>query len=332
MEQITQKFIAEKLGISVMTVSRVINNKEYVDENTRKKVLKLIDKENYFPNQIAKALRTNKISSIGIVMRSGGNVFAVPFFVDILKGIEEVCIGSDYDIVLSPSGQVEFQYQKIIRERKADGFIIVAPEINDPQINFLLKSKIPFVVISNYGTFNYVDSDNFQGAYDITKYLIELGHKKIAFIKGFPNVRNPVNRLIGFEKAMNDFNRKIYPEFIFDGRYDIESGIDIAEKIIKMKNKPDAVFSSNDLMAVGLIKKLQEYKISIPGDISVAGFDNIQLSNYITPSLTTVDQQTYLLGKKATSFLLELIDKPGKKYQEKISTKLIIRQSCKSRK
>ena len=332
MRRITQKDIARKLGISVMTVSRVVNNSKYVSEKTREKVLKLIEKENYFPNSIAKALRTNKIFSIGVIIRYTGNIFSIPYFIQLLEGIEETCIEKNYDIVISPWGETKFEYQRIFSSRKADGFVILAPGIHDEEIKNLKKnSYIPYVIINNIGDFHYVTTDNFRGAYEMTKYLIECGYKNIAFVKGLPFVRDSIERYDGYKKAFEDFNKKLDENLIFNSGYAFEDGLKLADEIIKLKKKPDAIFACNDMMALGLIKKLKEYGIKIPDDIGIAGFDNILQAEYA--SLTTVDQQISLIGKKAAEILINLIENNKKNiknyFQVKIPTKLIIRQTTK---
>lgn len=336
MKKVTQKDIAAKLGISVMTVSRVVNNHKNVSPKTREKVLNLIKKENYFLNSIAKALRTNKIYSVGVIIRYTGNIFTIPYFNQLLEGIQDVCIEKNYDLTISPFGESKFEYQRIISARKADCYIIFAPGINDVDIKYLVKTTfLPFVIINNYGDFNYVAVDSFKGAYEMTKYLIKCGYRKIGFIKGLPYVQDSLDKYNGYIKALEEENISVDHQIIFEGGYGTEDGIAVAEKIIQSNIKIDAIFASNDMMAIGLIKQLQKYKIKIPDDIAVAGFDNIEQSEYIIPSLTTVDQQIRLIGATATKLLIEATENSSNKqhrkkfFQIKISPKLIIRESTK---
>ncbi len=332
---VTQKDVAKKAGVSSMTVSRVINNQPNVKEETRRKVLKAIKELGYYPNTLARGLNTNKLFSIGIVIPFTSHLFSTPYYVELLTGIEKACAEYNYEMVFLPKKDEisPVDYCKLYYERKADGLLIIAPAINDEQIKKIEENKIPCVLID--GRFKgknilFVDGDNVKGGFLATEYLIKKGHKKIGFISGWWFVRNTQDRLKGYKKALKKYSIKILPEYIVKGDFSEEAGYNGMNYLLNLKEKPTAVFCANDLMAIGAIKAVNQKGLKVPDDISIIGFDNIKLTEYYEPAITTIKQFAKEKGYKAVQLLLGLINNKKNLKSEIFDVELIERDSVKN--
>lgn len=328
MKTVTQKEIARKAKVSVMTVSRVINNEKYVDDKVRKRIWSIIKSSNYSMNVMARGLRTNKVNALGIILRSGINVFAVPYFSDLLRGFEQVCIENGYDILLGTSEYRDFQFQRLAAQRKAAAYMIIAPSTEEIRgFEQMGKPTCPYLMVNSRGKFNYLDTDNSSDVKKILLAMIKKGYKKIGFIKGPELNSNAEERFQAFSQALEEAGMTLRKEFVWEGLFDRESGEKAALSVVAMEEKPDAVFAANDLMAIGFIQTLRKCGVRIPQDIAVAGYDNIQDSLHLQPPLTTIDPQTYLLGEKAAKYLLEMVKNPETVVREVIPSQIISRES-----
>lgn len=311
---VTQEEVAKKAGVSFITVSRIINNKGNVKKETREKVLSVIKKLKYYPNSMGRALSLNRQGSIGIVapVRTGTTIHEHTYYTEMMSGIETVCSESGFDMLISTqnTNKKDFDILRLYYERKVDGLIIFTPDLNDPQLSVISQEKIPCVIIgdrTDHLQISYVDSDNENGFYDITTALIKKGHSKIAFVKGPEFNRNAYDRYKGFEKAMRHNGLNINDDYLFNGRFDSDSGIKAMQYFMKLKKFPSAILCANDFMAFGVMSEAAKNKIQIPQDVSVAGFDGVYNVNFTNPSLSTVRQPILKMGKKATEMLLRMI-------------------------
>ncbi|EIV99403.1 LacI family DNA-binding transcriptional regulator [Thermoanaerobacter siderophilus] len=329
---VTIKDIAKLANVSITTVSRVINNKsEGVSEETRNRILQLVKELGYQPNAIARGLVTKKTKTIGLIIPDISN----PFFPDIARGVEDSAHIYGYNVFLCNTDdnlEKESEYINALKEKYVDGIIFTSSSIpKHEHITDLIKSGIPVVIMDRridsediYGVF----LDNYEGGYIATKYLIDLGHKRIGCITGPLYISNAIERLEGYKRALVDNEIEVDNRLIFEGDYKINSGIIGAEKLLE--HEVTAIFASNDLMAYGAYKAIRSYGYKIPDDISVVGFDDIQLSQILEPQLTTIRQPAYDMGLTAARMLIKLIE--GKKMNKKIANfrpQLIIRQSTK---
>ncbi|WP_029688180.1 LacI family DNA-binding transcriptional regulator [Thermoanaerobacter sp. A7A] len=330
---VTIKDIAKLANVSITTVSRVINNKsEGVSEETRNRILQLVKELGYQPNAIARGLVTKKTKTIGLIIPDISN----PFFPDIARGVEDSAHIYGYNVFLCNTDdnlEKESEYINALKEKYVDGIIFTSSSIpKHEHIMELVKSGIPIVIMDRrvdsediYGVF----LDNYEGGYIATKHLIDLGHKKIGCITGPLYISNAIERLEGYKRALVDNEIEVDNRLIFEGDYKINSGIIGAEKLLE--HEVTAIFASNDLMAYGAYKAIRSYGYQIPDDISIVGFDDIQLSQILEPQLTTIRQPAYDMGLTAARMLIKLVE--GKKLKKKIINfrpQLIIRQSTKN--
>ncbi|HEY8362023.1 MAG TPA: LacI family DNA-binding transcriptional regulator [Tissierellaceae bacterium] len=330
---VTIKDIAKLANVSIATVSRVINNKPGgVSEETRKRILELVKELGYQPNAIARSLVTKKTKTIGLIIPDISN----PFFPDIARGVEDGAYMYGYNVFLCNTDDnlaKESEYINALKEKYVDGIIFTSSSIpKHEHMVALIKSGIPVVIIDRridfedvYGVF----VDNYEGGYIATKYLIDLGHRRIACIAGPLHTTTAKDRLEGYKKALMESGISIEEELIFEGDYKINSGIVGAEKVLQ--HKITAIFACNDLMAYGAYKTIKSLGYKIPDDVSVIGFDDIQLSQILEPQLTTIKQPAYDMGLTAASMLIKLVE--GQKLNKRVinfKPRLIIRRSTKS--
>ncbi|MEJ5283937.1 MAG: LacI family DNA-binding transcriptional regulator [Brevinematia bacterium] len=310
---VTMADVAKKAGVSIMTVSRVINGvKGKVSEETRKKVLEIVKELNYYPNSVGRALHGSKLKTIGVVspLVTAGIVLENPFYYELMMGIEDVCTEKGYDVMISTRKRLKHSdYLKNYYERKVDGLIIIAPDISTIDFNSIEKDNIPVILVGERTThnINYVDADNENGGFLAVEYLYKKGHRKIAILTGNQTMRNSIDRLNGFLKAIKHYKLDLKEEWILNGNFTYQGGMECAKMLSKQKEIPTAVFCSNDLSALGFLNEIKRYGIKVPEDISIIGFDNIYASQYSTPPLTTIRQPIIEMGKAAAELLLTKI-------------------------
>jgi DNA-binding LacI/PurR family transcriptional regulator len=328
----TIKDVAKEAGVSVMTVSRVINHKDYIADKTRVKVEKALKKLNYMPNMNARNLVTNKTDFLGIVVPDISN----PFFGDLVKAAEKIAKERGYSIILGDSDgdpEAENGYIEAFRSRMCDAIILVAPRIDDQKIRELSKA-IPLVLVDRMISDDdiiQVYLDNAEGAYSAVTHLINLGHTRIGFIMGPENVPNTYRRKVGYVKALADHGIAVDEQLIVQGDFVTETGERAFSELIKLPQRPTAVFGSNDLMAFGFVRAANEAGYSVPGDFSVVGFDDVYLSAMMEPGLTTVKYPIIQMGKQAINVLLDsLSTKETVNLRANLKHELIIRRSTRS--
>ena len=329
MNNVTMKDIAEMAGVSKATVSMVMNKKDAsISDATRKKILKIAKEMSYIPNSIARSLSTKKSGTIGIILPDITN----PFFSEMARAIEDEAERLEYNLIICNTDNdidKEEKYIELLISKLIDGVIFMSGGKSNESITLLKNNNVPFVLVDRYIE-GYKDDYgvfclNKQGVKDGIKYLYEKGKRKIVFVKGSENLEVSNQRLEGYIDAMKNYG--IYDEkYIFEGDFNVEGGIIATEKIISTFHNLDAIFYSNDMMALGGMKILLRNGYKIPRDISIVGFDNIHISEVIEPELTTIAQPIYIMGKKACSILIDVINGeiPNEK-QVYFETKLIIR-------
>lgn len=311
MNNVTMKDIAEMAGVSKATVSMVMNKKDSsISDTTRKRVLEIAKKMSYIPNSIARSLSTKKSGTIGIILPDITN----PFFSEMARAIEDEAEGLEYNLIICNTDNdidKEQKYIELLISKLIDGIIFMSGGKSNESITILKKNNIPFVLVDRYIE-GYKDDYgvfclNKQGVKDGIKYLYEKRNRKIVFVKGRENLEVSKQRLEGYIEGMKNYG--IYDEkYIFEGDFNFEGGVIATQKIINTFPQLDAIFYSNDMMALGGMKVLLRNGYKIPRDISVVGFDNIRISEIIEPELTTIAQPIYIMGKKACSILIDVIN------------------------
>ena len=304
----TQKDVAEKAGVTVTTVSRVINNRGYIAEETRKKVYQVMDELNYRPNAIARGLARNKTDSIGLfLLNSVGET--QPYNMEMIFKIMDICNQNGYDILLFSDRKVEeVSYIERCKERGVDGAIIFGITPDDPYLQDIKKSDIPTVIIDypiQSDKTSYGSSHNKEGAYQAVSYLLSQGHEKVIFMGGNQKTLVEKERLKGYKQAYTDSGITYSEKWIINADFKKEIAYN---QILKFQNEFTAVFSISDYMAIGVMEALKDLELNVPQDVSVIGFDDIESATHISPELTTVRQNKDEIGKQTINLLLKLIE------------------------
>ena len=327
---VTIKEIAKRAGVSVGTVSKVLNFNETVTKKNKNKIIKTIKELNYRPNRIARSLSKGKTKNIGFIIPDIKN----PFFPELIRGASDVLMSDGYYVFLANSdndSNKEDLYINDLISMWIDGIIIAPSDTENRNINIFNNIISPFVVVDR--EIKGLEKDlviinNEKSAYNAVNYLKENGHKKIVVLAGPQYTKTAQNRVAGWRAAM-DKNGLFQEEFIFWGDFSIESGYKMMKEVFNKLGLVDAIFACNDLIAIGSIKAIEEEGYKIPDNISIVGFDDIYLSRFLTPPLTTVRQPVYDMGKIAAEILLGRINNPEEFNPKKIVVEgnLIFRKS-----
>lgn len=332
----TIKDIAKAAGVSITTVSRGLNGYSDVSEKTREKIVRIAKELNYSPNTLARSLVMNKSKTFGLLV-SGLNQSSAKDNItfDMLAGINKFVGECGYDIVLlstTSTKQREKTYTQLCRERRVDGVIIQGIRTDDPYLKEVVESDIPCVLIDiplTSSTVGYVTTDNILGAKKAVQHLIHMGHKKIGFINGHDFAFVSQQRLAGYKEAINEANIQINQKWIRNGEFSEETAELVASKLLEEHPEITAIFCASDLMALGVIQAARKLGIDVPNELSIIGFDDIILASYVTPSLTSIAQNTFQMGYEAARLLLSIFENEAESHVVSLGTELMIRESTK---
>jgi LacI family transcriptional regulator len=330
----TIKDVAKMAGVSISTVSRVINNKDGVSEDLEDKIKLAIEKLKYKPNIVARSLKSKTTKSLGLIVPSIENAV----FPSLIKVIEDT--GKKYGfstILCNSDGSVEEEarYLQLLLEKQVDGIIFNAMGIYDERFEIVRDTNTPIIVlgkkIEGFKTTN-VTVNNFRGAYMAVEHLIKSGMRDIAFLFGQLEASSAIDlRYEGYKAALKDNNIKFREELVITGNWSFEGGISATEELLSKKVKFDSVFASNDLIAIGCIEKLLDRGYSIPQDISIIGYDDIPVARMIRPHLSTVSTPVREFGIEAVKTILRIIYTKQDKFLEKaFEPELAIRDTTKN--
>ncbi len=321
--------IARMAGVGVGTVSRVINNSPSVRPGTREKVQTIIAQLNYQPDPIARSMISRRTNAIGVIVP----FFARPFNTEMLKGIESPLTRLGKDLILynvETDEQRDQYFAEVRMRRKVDGLIILSlPVTQAAALNF--KSMgIQVVLVDTYNPlFTSLVVDNVHGAYMAVKYLIERGHRCIGFINGIREGNFKFNqandRLIGFHRAISEAELLFDPDLVLTSTWDRYGGKEAARGLLSLKKRPTAIFAASDAQAFGVLEAARELSISIPDELSVIGYDGIEISELL--ELTTIQQPISLMGELGVEKLLEHIVHPEKS-PEVIQLQTVLKERC----
>jgi len=327
------KDIAEHLGISVSTVSRVINGKGRVGKETREKVLKAIKELNYQPNEIARSLKLQRTRTIGVIVPDISNAF----YANIIKGIEKATRENDQSIIVCNSDEnikMEEEYVQLLAQKQVMGLIIASVGGNPEVFKQYRQHELPIVFIDNLpqikDNYDYVAIDNYKASYKLAEHLIEQGYRKFALITGPLNQSTALERQEGFIKCLEDNSIEINKKLIASGEFKLESGYSIMSKWLKQIEieKPLALFAANNFIAYGAIKAINEAGLKIPEDVAVVCFDAVDVTGLIKPQITSVNQPAFEIGTIAANIILRKENKKIKAYEKVIlEPDLVINES-----
>jgi LacI family transcriptional regulator, repressor for deo operon, udp, cdd, tsx, nupC, and nupG len=327
---VSREDVARHAGVSPATVSNVINNKDVVSDKLKRKVLKAVHELDYHPNLVARSLKTSKTNQIALISNDISN----QYYAEIVIGMEELARYSGYTVNMINSYCNRKNNIEKILERQYDGIIWITDKIDVNTLNYLAERNFPLIFIGNQKyegldkSITEVNIEIYNGAFALFEYLIKNGHKRIGYISPYSlsSLDEHDYRLNAYIDILNKYGIKYDPSIVFWNGYGIDYVYKSALKMIKKEKFPTAIFSGNDYFALPVISAINKAGLKIPDDISVAGFDNLAVSRYISPSLTTVDMPKYNLGKKLMELLIKKIN--GEEIKNvSLQTKLIIRES-----
>jgi LacI family transcriptional regulator len=323
--------VAQRAGVSYGTVSRVINNSPHVKPETRQKILNAMDELNYVVNKQAQSLAGGRSQLIGVIAPELGN----GYMGQILRGIDAELSLNNLDMVLYTTHRIvnkQSNYISSLAKGMVAGLLLIVPRGPVDNIGILSQENFPFVLIDHQGDGQNcpaVGVTNWQGAFNATDYLIQLGHRRIGFITGLMDMGCSVDRLDGYRSALKTNHIPFSRDLICEGDFYQSSGYAGVSSLLDQPNAPTAIFCSNDEMAMGAIDAVRNRGKRVPEDISIIGFDDIPQSTQTHPALTTVRQPLETIGKVSVQMLLELLEHPGKKVKRiELPTELVIRCSC----
>ena len=322
--------VAKEAGVSISTVSRVIQGASNVLPETRSKIEAVIQRLDYHPNRLAQQFRTQQTKNVLVIVPEIGNAF----FADVLLGIEHTTMKHNYNVLLVDShsnSAIESRCYDMLTQKLVDGIITFSTGIDKEDLK-QLATQYPIVIGCRHfadKTIPNVTIDNAKAAKDITNYMLNLGHKRICYLAGPSDILIYRDRLNGYTEAMRDRNIKINRELIIHCDASIQGGYDAVFSLINNANISfSAVVASGDTMAIGAIRALNDCHIKVPDDVAVSGFDDIELSALFHPALTTVRQPKQQIGIRAAEKLLDLIaGKPLVTCWDILNYELVIRES-----
>ena len=332
MEKVTINDVAEKAQVSIKTVSRVLNREPSVRSTTREHVEQVISLMNYHPDPSARRLAGKRSFLIGILYDNPSPSYVI----DNQAGVLSQCRKYHYDLLIHPCDYLDDgladDVKSFIKQTRPDGVILTPPLSDMPGLIKILENmETSFVCIGRAKSgrdISRVITNDKDMAYQMTRHLIDLGHRKIAFIKGHPDHKAVSFREQGFTRAMRDGGLKIRNKYIAQGYNSFQSGQECAEKLLGRKDLPTAIFAANDDMATGVIKAAYNKKILVPDELSVVGFDDVPFASQVSPGLTTVRQPIYEMAEMAAEMLIKRIaDRANKPKDILVGGKLVIRGS-----
>ena len=320
----TMKDIARLAQVSTSTVSHVINGSRFVSDEIREKVMRIVAELNYTPSAVARSLKVRETKTIGLLVTATNN----PFFAEVMAGVEQYCQQHQYNLIIATTGgdakRLQQNLQTLIH-KQVDGVLLMCGDSRF-QADMELTVSLPLVVMDWWFTELNADKilDNSEhGGYLATKSMVDAGHQKIGIITG--NLRKSVakNRLQGYKKALSEANIVLNPDWIVESHFDFEGGIVGAQKLLALSDRPTAIFCCSDTIAIGAYQAIQNQGLRIPQDISIMGYDDIELARYLFPSLSTISQPKAELGKLAVETLLQRIQEPNENYRT-----LVLEPTC----
>jgi LacI family transcriptional regulator len=307
----TQYDVARLAGVSQAAVSQVVNHPTSVSiaADTRQRILRAMEMIGYAPNTLARSLRMGQTLMLGLIFPDSAN----PFFAEVGRQMEETAFELGYSVILCNTGgspEKERFYTESLARKQVDGIIFVAGGSQADCLHMLLEWGMPVVVVDRDLPECAVDAvllDNYAGGMAVAAHLIDLGHRSFGCITGPSEVNPSAERVAGFKNALRAHALGIEPRWIKPGDFRLESGWRRAMELLAAPLRPTAIFACNDLMAVGVLRAAAELRLKVPGDLSVVGFDNIELASYTAPPLTTVAQPREEIGARAVNMLIDRI-------------------------
>jgi LacI family transcriptional regulator len=323
--RVTIREVAARAGVSVATISRVLNKTGPVRDETSRRVLDAASALRYVPDGAARSLSTRRTNTIGLLLPD----LHGEFFSEVIRGIDGAARASDYHLLVSGfhSDRSEMTAMLGAVRGRVDGLIIMSPDRGATSIVGDLAHDVPHVLINSVvDAANVIGIDNYGGASAMVRHLASVGHRRIAFICGPKENADASERLRGYRRAIRSLGLKPIEA---DGDFSEDAGRRGAERLLSVRERPNAIFAANDSMALGALAAIREAGLQVPRDVALAGFDDIPIARYVTPPLTTVNVAIAELGRRAFEKVVHAVRRETESIQrEKIATRLVIRESC----
>ncbi|KGX87786.1 LacI family DNA-binding transcriptional regulator [Pontibacillus litoralis] len=336
---VTIKDVAKQANVSPSTVSRVISDSDRISDKTKRKVRKVMEELGYHINVNGRVLVRQSTETIGIVMKgSSSHSLDNPFFFELLRGISNACHQHHYHLQITTGDSEEAIFQDVVnmvQGKRVDGIIVLYSKDDDKVAPYLVEQGFPFVMIGkplfHSNNVMYVDNDNVAASKEVTEYLIQLGHKRIGFVGGDFHFEVATARLEGYKQAHRANGLHVDHRYIQPIQLNRSNADKVVTELLALSQPPTAFVVTDDYNALSVMQSLQAHGQQVPRDVSVVGFNNTIISKLSSPTITTVDTQSYQLGFASANNIIELLTKPDMvKRSTIIPTQIIKRDSCKS--
>ena len=308
---VSLKQIAEKCGVSVASVSKALNNHKDIGENTKERIRQAAAELGYYPNAAARTLKTNRSYNIGVLFADAANSgLTHDYFAAVLESFKTAAESRGYDITFLNTHSGTYSYLEACHQRSIDGVVIACIDFERPEVIELMESHIPVITIDfRYHTCSSVVSENKKGMQALTEYIIACGHTHIAYVHGDANSSVTQTRLEAFRTALAEHGIPVNESYILPSAYlDLETAAECTETLLSLPVIPSCIIYPDDTALLGGLNVLHNHGLKIPQDISVAGYDGLRVSRYVSPKLTTVHQNTERIGTEAAIQLIRQIE------------------------
>ncbi|HEV3484692.1 MAG TPA: LacI family DNA-binding transcriptional regulator [Vicinamibacterales bacterium] len=329
--KVTIRDVAREAGVSVATVSRVLNDSGPVSEGARARILEIAGRLRYTPNEAARTLISSRTSALGVILPD----LHGQFFSEVIRGLDQAAKASGYHLLVSGShndcAETEAALQAM--RGRVDGLVVMAPDVDTARVVAGIPTGVPVVLLNCPaldGRADSIEIDNYGGAYAIVAHLSGPARRAVAVIAGTANNRDAAERLRGYRAALRDLAVDQTPRWELEGDFTEASGYEAVRHLLRLRSRPPALFASNDSMAIGAMSALREAGLRVPEDVAVGGFDDIPMARYTSPPLTSVRVPMADLGAQAVRRLVDVVGQDARHVtrRETLATELVVRTSC----
>lgn len=323
------KDIARAANVSHSTVSRALRNSPLVSPQTAEQIRKIAREANFRISAVARSLATGRTNTLGVVVTT----IADPFAAEVVQGVEDAANSHSYSVILANSGADPEREMRVVHsfeERRVDGILVTSSRVGNLYVGHLAEMKVPIVLINNQHPEEFVYSvmiDNVAASEEATRHLISLGHRRIAYIGDRGGYQSESERRQGYCRALADANVPCVTELIRQADSTPQGAILVMDELLQLSEPPTAIFCYNDITAVGALLAARRHGLSVPGDLSIMGFDDLPLASYLSPALTTIRQPMRDMGRQATDILFRLLSGGTAESSRHVRGELIVRES-----
>lgn len=329
-QRLSIKDVARLANVSHSTVSRALRNSPLVNRETAERIQKIARDSSYRVSAVARSLATTKTHTLGVVVAT----VADPFIAEVISGVEDAAHQNGYSVLLATSGarpERESAVVESFEDRRVEGIIVLASRVGSTYRALLAKTSIPIVLINNYqsGDFAYsVDIDNIAASREATRFLVELGHRAIAYVGDRGGFDSDTERFGGYRQALAAADIAFQPEYVVHADGSPAGGEAALAQLLDRPHPPTAVFCYDDMTALGVLRGARMRGLRVPSDLSVVGFDDLQIADYTEPRLTTFRQPKEQMGRLATEMILKVLSGESGDFNWKVQGELIVRESA----